>query len=121
MIDPTRRVHRLEREQERDETGADADGGAEPTEADRAHAEPVLGDRGEERDRAAEQDRDEVERDRAEQHRFAAHEAQALHRVAQTLAAGCASTTTPSAGSPTATGPSSVSTASALTGSGASR
>ena len=80
--------HRLEREQERDEPGADAGGGAQPPEADRTDAEPVLGDGGQQRDRTAEQHRDEVERDRAEQHRFAAHEAQTFHRVAQALAPG---------------------------------
>ena len=51
-------------------------GGAEPPEADRADPEAVLGDGGEQRDRATEQHREEVERDRAEQDRLAAHEPQ---------------------------------------------
>ena len=44
-------------------------GGAQPAQADRAHSEPVFGDRRQQRDGAAEQDREEVEGDGAEQDR----------------------------------------------------
>ena len=41
--------------------GADAGRGAEPTEPDRVDIQAVLGDGGQQRDRTAEEDREEVE------------------------------------------------------------
>jgi hypothetical protein len=72
---------RADRQQRRDDHGADAGRGAEPPVADVADVEPVVRDGGQQGDGAAEQDREEIERDRAEQHRPAAHEPQPLHRV----------------------------------------
>ena len=57
---------------------ADARGGAQPSEPHRADAELILGDRGEQRDRATEQHREQIERDRTEQDRRAPDEAQVL-------------------------------------------
>ena len=78
---------RLDRERDRHDRGADAGGGAQPAEPDRADPESVLGDRGQQRDGAAEQHGHEVERDRAEQHRLAPDEAVALERLVQRVAA----------------------------------
>ncbi len=49
------------REHDRDQRGADADRGAQPSETDGVDVQAVFGDRGEQRDRAAEEDREEVE------------------------------------------------------------
>ena len=73
-------AHGLHGEVQRDDARADAGGRAQPAESDRAHAEAVLGDRGEQRHRAAEEHREQVERDRAQEDRLAAHEPQPLDR-----------------------------------------
>jgi hypothetical protein len=53
--------HRLPREEDGDERGADSRRGPQPAEPDRAHAEPLFRDRGEQCHCTAEQHREEVE------------------------------------------------------------
>ena len=76
-------------ERDRRDRAADAAGGPQPAQPDGADAEPLLGDGGQQRDRAAEQHGEQVERDRAEQHGLVADEAQPLERVAQPGPGGC--------------------------------
>ena len=69
-------AERPTREHDPGEQGAHRRRAAQHAEPDGADVEDVAGEERQQRDRAAEQDRDEVERDRAEQHRRPPHEAE---------------------------------------------
>ena len=69
------------REHDRRAQRPDSGSGSEHAEAGRPDVEHVLREHGQQRDRAAEQDGEEVERDRAEQHGRPAHEAHAAEHA----------------------------------------